>query len=91
MPATAAALAQELELEWKGKHLLTDPQINILMGTFYLRQLIHRFDDVDTALAAYNVGPTRLRSLMSTYGRTPRRYVDRVRRVSRSMRREYFY
>lgn len=90
MPDTASQLADELEVEWRGRQLLTDPEVNILLGSFYLRKLIHRFDDVDAALAAYNIGPNRLRSMMDASGRYPRRYADRVREVSAAFRERYF-
>jgi soluble lytic murein transglycosylase-like protein len=53
-PATAMAVADELELNWKGQRLLTDPQINILLGTSYFHSLLQRYDEhgLDYALAA---------------------------------------
>ena len=90
MPATASAIAQELEVEWKGGQLLTDPQVNILLGSFYLRRMIHRFDDLDTALAAYNVGPTKLQTLIREQRRTPQRYASQVQQVRNSLLRDYF-
>jgi soluble lytic murein transglycosylase len=40
---------------------LGDPDINIRYGTFYLRQLLDRFEGNElAALAAYNAGPTRV-------------------------------
>ncbi len=37
---------------------LSDPEINIRYGTFFLRELLERFDDDEAAaLAAYNAGP----------------------------------
>jgi soluble lytic murein transglycosylase-like protein len=48
MPSTAASLDLDLDL----------PQTNILAGARYLRLLVDRFGSVDTALAAYNAGPT---------------------------------
>jgi soluble lytic murein transglycosylase len=88
MPATASQLAAELEVDWRG--LLTEPEVNILLGSFYLRKLIHRFDDIDTALAAYNIGPNRLRGLMAGSGRVPRSYASKVRRISAAYRERFF-
>lgn len=48
MPATAASLELDPDL----------PQTNVLAGARYLKQLVDRFGSVDTALAAYNAGPT---------------------------------
>ena len=90
MPATASQLADELQMEWRGGDLLTDPEANILLGSFYLRKLIHQFDDLDTALAAYNVGPNRLRFLMSQTGRVPQRYSSRVNQVTAGLRNRFF-
>ena len=32
------------------------PEINILIGCWYLNKLINQYDNVETALAAYNAG-----------------------------------
>jgi len=48
MPETAASLDLDPDL----------PQTNVLAGARYLRLLVDRFGSVDTALAAYNAGPT---------------------------------
>jgi soluble lytic murein transglycosylase len=36
---------------------LLDPEINVRYGSWYLRSLIDRYDNVKTALAAYHAGP----------------------------------
>jgi len=36
---------------------LLDPGTNIELGTWYLRHLLDRFKNIETALAAYNAGP----------------------------------
>lgn len=90
MPATATQLASELELEWKGRELLTDPQVNILLGSFYLRKLIQEFDDLDAALAAYNVGPNRLHYLITEQGHVPRTYARKVQRITAELREKFF-
>ena len=91
-PATALAVAEELELDWKGQRLLTDPQINILLGTSYLHSLLQRYDEygLDYALAAYNYGPRRLRDIVRSRGRVPSGYARQIRQVSESLREEYF-
>ena len=54
LPATAASVAQQPS----GEGLrLTDPQVNITLGTSYLRQLLSRYDgNIIMALAGYNAG-----------------------------------
>lgn len=91
-PATAMAVADELELEWKGRRLLTDPQVNILLGTSYLHSLLRRYDGsgLDYALAAYNVGPTKFDQLLLERGRPPARYAKQVRRMTEDLRANYF-
>lgn len=91
-PATAMAVADELELEWKGQRLLTDPQINILLGTSYLHSLLRRYDEqgLDYALAAYNVGPTKFDRLLQERGQPPARYARRVKRMTEDLRANYF-
>ncbi|MFW6198741.1 MAG: lytic transglycosylase domain-containing protein [Acidobacteriota bacterium] len=90
MPATATQLARELEIDWKGQELLSEPEVNILLGGFYLRKLIERFEDLDVALAAYNAGPNRVHSLLSARGRAPRLYPRQVQRATASLRERYF-
>ena len=57
MPATF----EELQGYLKESHVeedLFDPIISIRYGTFYLARLYKRFGNWETALAAYNAGPT---------------------------------
>jgi soluble lytic murein transglycosylase len=39
---------------------LYDPEINVRYGSFYLRRLIRKYDDVPLALAAYNAGQSNV-------------------------------
>jgi soluble lytic murein transglycosylase-like protein len=91
-PATAMAVADELELEWKGQRLLTDPQINILLGTSYLHSLLQRYNEygLDYALAAYNVGPSKFDRLLQERGRPPARYARQVQKMTEDLRANYF-
>ena len=76
--ATARGLAMELGLQWTGDELLFDPDVNVLLGCAYLRQLMDRFGDQDAALAAYCSGPTFVEARRDVDGRIPLGYSDRV-------------
>ena len=58
-PRTGKALATEANMKWRGKRTLYHPGKNIALGSYYLNKLIKRFGDLNTALEAYNHGPTR--------------------------------
>jgi soluble lytic murein transglycosylase-like protein len=76
-PPTARALAQEVGLRWRGTRTLTTPVLNVHLGLRYLAQLEKQFHDSYLAMAAYNLGPSRV-------ARMPRqraRRADYVRKV----------
>ena len=58
MPETGAWIAEQLEWIDPGAVQLKDGPTNIALGTWYLRYLLDRFHEPDTALMAYNAGPT---------------------------------
>ncbi|OEE74131.1 lytic transglycosylase [Enterovibrio norvegicus FF-162] len=61
MPATAKETSQKLGFRYLGKSTLSDPGINIRLGSGYLRMLLDRFDENRIlAFAAYNAGPHRV-------------------------------
>ncbi len=57
MPATAQGLAKDLQVE---NYDLKNAEDNVLFGTYYIGKLLERFDMLETALAAYNAGPTNV-------------------------------
>ena len=66
MPATGKMLAKNSGLKNKGKLSLTDIDLNVQLGTRYLRQLQDKFDgSALLASAAYNAGPARAASWRS--------------------------
>jgi len=70
-----------------GEHQLLEPDINIELGTRYLRKLLdHYHGDLDLALEAYNRGPTRLARLRAGGGEAPRVYASRVLRRREEIR-----
>jgi len=78
MPYVAESLAQELGIEWNGDPTLFNPFLNVRMGMHYLSQLITDFDDLRVAMAAYNYGPTYVKSLIERRQRIPVHYYRRV-------------
>jgi hypothetical protein len=78
MPYVGKSLAQELGIEWSGDRTLFNPYLNIRIGIHYLSQLMLDFKDVDTALTAYNYGPTYVKGLIDRKERIPRTYSRRV-------------
>jgi soluble lytic murein transglycosylase len=61
MPATGAGLARELGIGNFRAARLTEPELNIRMGTRFLATMIARYGGrTQDALAAYNAGPTRM-------------------------------
>jgi soluble lytic murein transglycosylase len=57
LPSTAASIAEDLKIQWRGDRTLYDSQHNIRLGAYYLRKMMEVFDDMNTALTAYNAGP----------------------------------
>jgi soluble lytic murein transglycosylase len=60
LPSTGEEIATELGIAWHGPQTLFDPIVNVRLGVAYLRQLSNRYEDLTTALAAYNWGPGRI-------------------------------
>ncbi|MFM7704334.1 MAG: lytic transglycosylase domain-containing protein, partial [Rubrivivax sp.] len=61
MPATARWTAHKLGLEWKPE-LITDREVNLRLGTAYLKLVLDDFSgSLAMAAAAYNAGPSRPR------------------------------
>ena len=53
---TGGDCARRLGIDDYSNDALFDPEINIMLGCYYLRWLLDRYEDTDTALAAYNGG-----------------------------------
>jgi soluble lytic murein transglycosylase-like protein len=73
MPATARSL---------GVSDSFDPEQNVMGGTRFLKDLLHRYDgDVDAALAAYNWGPGNVDRRPDHLPRETRDYLARVKQL----------
>ncbi|AFL76346.1 soluble lytic murein transglycosylase-like protein [Thiocystis violascens DSM 198] len=60
MPATAAEVAADLDLDAPSRWSLLDPALNIALGSSYLARMRDRFGHAALATAAYNAGPSRV-------------------------------
>jgi soluble lytic murein transglycosylase len=61
MPATARWVAKNLPLQPFRADMLSQPDVNIRMGTYYLRRVLDELGHAMLATAAYNAGPGRAR------------------------------
>ena len=103
MPDTGRWAAGCLGIEGYSDDLLFEPEVNIRIGAWYLRQLLNQFEgSLPVALAAYNGGPSNVEKWLSggrwswsindleqiPFGETAR-YVDRVSRAYKLYRTAY--
>jgi soluble lytic murein transglycosylase len=72
---------------------LTNPEINVRYGSWYLRHLLDKYGDERTALAAYNAGQENVDRWLAAHEGVQfpetRAYVDRVERLKGIYRRAY--
>lgn len=72
MPGTAKLLARSMRIPTPSPQQLLQPDTNINMGTFFLKQLADQFDgNTVLATAAYNAGPGRARAWQPHYNPAP--------------------
>ena len=68
MPATAKNIARQAGVSYSTRQL-ENPDYNIRIGTYYLQELLERYNDsYPLAIAAYNAGPSRVDSWIKTFG-----------------------
>ena len=78
LPSTGEELARKHGIEWHGPVTLFDSVVNVKLGTAYLHQLMERYGDISTALAAYNWGPGRIDRRLRRGAAVPSRYARLV-------------
>ncbi len=59
MPGTGESIAKELGIDYSGRKSLYDPLVNVKLGIHYLSSLTERYDSTESALEAYNFGPSK--------------------------------
>ena len=64
MNSTAEDIAKELDINLDEDDIL-DPDINIMLGTKYISDLIEKYNSIELALTAYNAGGGKVDSWIS--------------------------
>ena len=92
-PATAKGIAQYTHGSKFQLSDLTNPDINVRYGTWYLRRLLDRYHDERLSLAAYNAGQANVDSWIAAHEgiqfADTRAYVAKVERLKKLYRRIY--
>ena len=75
----AQELAESIDIKWDGaEKTLFDPIKNIKIGVYYLSILNRDFNDLKTAVIAYNQGPYAVQELLTNNQELPDNYVNKV-------------
>jgi soluble lytic murein transglycosylase len=92
-PSTAKGIAQYTGGTRFRVSDLTDPEINVRYGAWYLRHLLDKYKDERLALAAYNAGEENVDRWQKAHEgiqfSETRDYIDRVERLKTIYRRAY--
>ena len=71
-PSVAKFIAEDAGIRWNGHRTLDEPDSNIKIGIHFFSQLVKDFKNIDLALKAYNMGPTRVKGLSPDNAQTTR-------------------
>jgi len=75
----APELAENIGIKWDGaEKTLFDPIKNIKIGVYYLSMLNRDFNDLKTAIIAYNNGPYNIQELLTNNQELNHNYVNKV-------------
>jgi soluble lytic murein transglycosylase len=79
-PALARYIGKEAGVEVEGTKSLHEPEKNIKIGVNYLSKLIDMFENLSSALHAYNAGPAKVKKTSATDGATTTSFTKKVMR-----------
>ncbi len=88
-PFVGEEVAARIGISWEGPVTLLDPVSNVRIGIDYLGQMKKMFPRAELALAAYNLGPYRLRNLLESAESVPQEYAGRVLSSYLQIQRDY--
>jgi soluble lytic murein transglycosylase len=77
-PSLAKYIARDIGVDWTGDSALHEPEKNIKIGVHFFSQLIDDFENINMALHAYHVGPTRLRAIVTDKKKPQKRFLNLV-------------
>jgi soluble lytic murein transglycosylase len=79
MPATARWVARQIGMKGYRKGLIHQLDVNIKLGTYYMKTVSHQFGDNPVlASAAYNAGPTKAQQWRGTQALEGAIYVENI-------------
>jgi peptidoglycan lytic transglycosylase len=79
LPSTGRRYARKMSIRSFSERSLTNPEINVLIGTQYFTDLVNRFGAPYFALASYNAGESRVqRWLNETPGLPEDEFIDNI-------------
>jgi len=88
-PFVGEEVAARIGVPWQDARTLLDPVSNLRIGAGYLAELLVRFGSEELALAAYNMGPTRLARRLARGDVTSPAFVRRVLQEYEGLQREF--
>jgi len=77
-PSLARHVSRTSDISVKSTRCLHEPEKNIKIGVYYLSRLLERFEDLYTALHAYNVGPGKVKHNTSSEEMPNNRFTKKV-------------
>ena len=89
VPFVGEDIAVRSGVDWDGAHSLFEPQTNIKLGTQHLFEQVLKFGDIKKALVAYNMGETRLRSILRKNKPLPKDYINKVMEKYQMLKETY--
>lgn len=89
MPFVGEDVATRSGIEWEGEETLFKPEANISLGTQHLFEQILKFGSLREALVAYNMGESRVRSILRQNRPLPKRYLNKVLETYKMLKETY--
>ena len=71
-------IISKINLKYSKSKLKTDPQYNVILGSYYLKSLIEEYDSYLLALVGYNAGPRRVPRWIKKFGDPRKKNIDTV-------------